>query len=266
MQSFTRSSERAICTWTEPLLELGYHRIPTPPMHFFKPVFDDFAQYCAALRRHYRQQIKRSRRKLMRSRDWRSIGPDRSRRDPARVYPRSSCLVSSDGRQGRHQDGSSSDRVPASTDLAVEWPCRACSPSAKTAEWLRSVGVSTINRPTTRCMGVSIISSMSNSISISIWCTPCSIVPCRNGFRPSLFGMGADAFKARIGCYSEPLYVFVKGRGPLMSFIVRAAGHFLFAPEACHTCIQHFQERSRRGFELTVVTASPSSQPRRCRP
>ena len=51
--------------WTEPLLELGYRRIPTPPMHFFKPVFDDFAQYCAALRRRYRRQINRSRRKLM---------------------------------------------------------------------------------------------------------------------------------------------------------------------------------------------------------
>jgi hypothetical protein len=42
-------------------------------------------------------------------------------------------------------------------------------------------------------------------------------------------GLGGDAFKAKIGCYSEPLYVFVRGRGPLMSLIVRAAGNLLIA-------------------------------------
>jgi hypothetical protein len=42
-------------------------------------------------------------------------------------------------------------------------------------------------------------------------------------------GLGGDAFKAKIGCYSEPLYVFVRGRGPLMSLVVRAAGHLLIA-------------------------------------
>ena len=50
--------------WTRPLLDLGYRQIPTPPMHFFKPSFRDFAEYCAALRTRYRQQINRSIRKL----------------------------------------------------------------------------------------------------------------------------------------------------------------------------------------------------------
>jgi hypothetical protein len=38
-----------------------------------------------------------------------------------------------------------------------------------------------------------------------------------------------DAFKARVGCHSEPLYVFAKGRGPLMSRIVRYGANFLVA-------------------------------------
>jgi hypothetical protein len=42
-------------------------------------------------------------------------------------------------------------------------------------------------------------------------------------------GLGGDAFKAKIGCYCEPLYVFVKGRRPLMWLIVRAAGRLLIA-------------------------------------
>ena len=53
---------------------------------------------------------------------------------------------------------------------------------------------------------------------------------CRKRASTIVFGMGADAAKTRIGCVSEPLYVFVKGRGSLMSTIVRAAGRFLIAP------------------------------------
>src|ERR1700704_7715 len=31
--------------WTRPLLDLGYRRIPTPPMHFFNPSFRNFTEY-----------------------------------------------------------------------------------------------------------------------------------------------------------------------------------------------------------------------------
>ena len=50
--------------WLNPLLELGYRRVPTPPMHFFEPSFHDFSHYCEALKTRYRQQINRSTRKL----------------------------------------------------------------------------------------------------------------------------------------------------------------------------------------------------------
>src|SRR5262249_46413575 len=63
---FYKHFGKADLEWPEPLLALGYRRISTPPIHFFKPWFDDFAQYCAALRKHYRWQINRSRRKLKR--------------------------------------------------------------------------------------------------------------------------------------------------------------------------------------------------------
>jgi predicted N-acyltransferase len=44
-------------------------------------------------------------------------------------------------------------------------------------------------------------------------------------------GQSANAFKARIGCHSEPLYVFAKGRGRAMAFMIRAAGRLLIARE-----------------------------------
>ena len=46
-----------------PLLKLGYHRVPTPPMHFFEPVFENFRNVCGVGSR-YRHQINQSRRKL----------------------------------------------------------------------------------------------------------------------------------------------------------------------------------------------------------
>jgi hypothetical protein len=39
----------------------------------------------------------------------------------------------------------------------------------------------------------------------------------RKGAERIDFGQAATVFKARIGCYSEPLYAFARGLGPLMS-------------------------------------------------
>jgi hypothetical protein len=47
-----------------PLLKLGYQRVEIPPMHLLDPAFATFAEYCAALRTRYRQQVNRSARKL----------------------------------------------------------------------------------------------------------------------------------------------------------------------------------------------------------
>ena len=44
-----------------------------------------------------------------------------------------------------------------------------------------------------------------------------------------VFGIGGDTVKSRIGCHSEQLYLFAKGRRPLLSLIIRTAGNFLIA-------------------------------------
>ena len=50
--------------WMNPLLKLGYQRVEIPPMHLLDPSFESFSQYRDALRTHYRKQINRSVRKL----------------------------------------------------------------------------------------------------------------------------------------------------------------------------------------------------------
>jgi hypothetical protein len=57
-------------------------------------------------------------------------------------------------------------------------------------------------------------------------------------------GLGGDAFKAKIGCYCEPLYVFAKGQGPLMAFLLRALGRFLIAHKPRAAPFNIFKEKS----------------------
>jgi predicted N-acyltransferase len=50
--------------WMDPLLARGYLRVEVPAMHLLDPAFGSFAEYCAALRTRYRQQVNKSARKL----------------------------------------------------------------------------------------------------------------------------------------------------------------------------------------------------------
>src|SRR5437867_1941446 len=47
-----------------PLLERGYRRAESPAMHALDARFKDFADYCAALKSHYRYDVRRSERKF----------------------------------------------------------------------------------------------------------------------------------------------------------------------------------------------------------
>jgi hypothetical protein len=49
-----------------------------------------------------------------------------------------------------------------------------------------------------------------------------------------LVGQSANVFKARLGCHSEPLYVFAKGLGPLMSRVIHYGANFLIAQKPAH--------------------------------
>jgi hypothetical protein len=44
-------------------------------------------------------------------------------------------------------------------------------------------------------------------------------------------GQTAGAFKTRLGCHPEPLYMFIKGLGPLLPLVIRYGSHLLVAEE-----------------------------------
>lgn len=208
--------------WTGPLLELGYSRIPTPPMHYFPPQFENFAQYCATLKTRYRQQINRSTRKLA------AAGLTvKVLTDPAEIVPA---------------------YTPAVHALYHQMADRAAlNPDVLPLEFMHQLAG--------RLSGhVDFIAILKDGRIVAFgWClhTGSSYHMLYAGLDYELnpqfdlyfnlmyagldralrkrattieVGLGADSFKARLGCFSQPLYIFIKGRGTLMSLFVRVAG------------------------------------------
>jgi hypothetical protein len=213
--------------WTAPLLDLGYQRIPTPPMHFFKPAFEDFSQYCAALKSHYRQQINRSRRKLKEGGLEIVVLSDPE--EILRAY-------TSEVHALYHQ---MADRATIKLEvLPIEFLHQLTSRLRGHVELLairkdtRIVAFGwNIHTPSSYHAMYGGLDYRLNHEFDLYFNLIYAMLDCALAKQASRIevGLGGDAFKAKLGCYSEPLYVFAKGRGPLMSRIVRAAGHLLIA-------------------------------------
>ena len=214
--------------WTEPLLGLGYQRLSMPPSYTFKLAFDDFAQYCEALRKHYRKQINRSRRKL------KDAGLEiivlSELEEILQAY---TCDVHA----LYHQ---MADRAAMKLEvLPIEFLHQL------TLRLNGQIELLAIRKDARIVAFASCLHAQSSYYTMyggldyhlnhkfDLYLNLVYALLDRGLQKRAstiVFGMGADAVKTRIGCVSEPLYVFVKGRGPLMSTIVRAAGRFLIAP------------------------------------
>jgi predicted N-acyltransferase len=211
--------------WTRPLRALGYRRISTPPMHFFKPSFQDFEEYRAALKTRYRQQVNRSIRKLKAPGIRQEILTDP--KEISRLY------------------------TAHVHDLY-------CQMAAKAEAKLEILPIDFFRQLTSRLEGnvdLLVISKDSRIVAFG-WCLHAGSSyhllfagldyqlneeldlyfnlmyagldrALRKQVSTIHVGQSADAFKARIGCYSEPLYVLAKGLTPLLALLVRFAGNLL---------------------------------------
>jgi predicted N-acyltransferase len=211
--------------WTRVLPDLGYRRLSTPPMHFFEPSFRDFTDYRGALKSRYRRHINRSIRKLKRTEIQQSILTD-----PEEIL-----------------------KVYTSEVHALY-----CQMAARAEAKLEVLPIEFFRQLTLRLktdVDLLVIFKGSRIIAFG-WCLHAGSSyhllfagldyqlneeldlyfnlmyaaldrALRKRVSKIHVGQSADAFKARIGCYAEPLYVFAKGLTPLMSLLVRAAGNLL---------------------------------------
>jgi hypothetical protein len=219
---------RADLEWMSPLLALGYRQIPTPPVHVFKPLFQDFSQYCAALKKRYRRHITRSRRKLQ------GTGVQST----VFTAPKEILSVYTPEVHGLYHQMAERANIIREELLPIELLHQLALQLKGDMELVAFLNGSRIIAfswclhagPTYYPLygGIDYARNHEFDLYFNLVYAVLDRAFQKRASRIE-FGMGADAFKARLGCHSEPLYAFAKGIGPLMSLMVRVAANLLIA-------------------------------------
>ena len=229
-------------TWTEPLLDLGYHRLQTPPSYSFRLAFDDFAQYCAALRARYRLQINNSRRKLT------DAGLDITvLSDPEEILEAYTSEVHALYHQMADRAAIKVEVLPVELlhQLAMRLNGQIELLVIRKDARILAFASCLHAQSTYYTMYAGLDYRLNHEFDLYFNLLYALLEQgLQKRVSTIVFGIGADGVKARIGCSAEPLYVFVKGRRPLMSLIIRAAGNFLIAQKPAKTRFNVFKNKS----------------------
>jgi len=211
--------------WMNPLLERGYQCIAIPPMHLLRPSFENFAQYCAALRTRYRQQINRSTRKLKSSGIEQSVLTDPD--EILKVYtPEAHAMYC---------------EMVAKSDVKLEvFPIEYYRQLTMRLKGqveliaffkdarLIAFGWCLYDRSTYHMMYAGLDYQLNHQFDLYFNLMYAGFDRAlRKRVSKIHVGQTATVFKARMGCYSEPLYIFAKGLGPVMSRLFRYGGKLL---------------------------------------
>jgi predicted N-acyltransferase len=216
--------------WTSPLLNLGYRRVTTPPMHCFKPLFQDFQQYRAALRSHYRYKVDRSIRKL------RHAGVEISvRADPNDILKAYTPEAHGLYHQVVERSNTKLETLPIEffRELTVRLPGQVDLVALSKGPQVLAFGWCLQADSTYHMLFAGLNYELNAELDLYFnlmyaW-LDCAL---RKRVSKIEVGQTANVFKARLGCYSEPLFAFMKGLGPLRSLIVRLGADLMVARTA----------------------------------
>jgi predicted N-acyltransferase len=211
--------ENSDLTWTRPLLDLGYHRSATPPAYFLEGKFKSLDDYCAALRSHYRKQIKRSIRK--REQAGVEIKVLTNADEIVKVY--------TDETHGLYHQMRERARVKyeaLSIDFLHELARRISGPihliTLVRASRIVAFGWCMQGENSYHMMYAGVDSALDDEMDLYFNLHYAALDRAlRSGVSRIELGVTADAFKARLGCHAEPLHFFTKGIGFMTSLMVR---------------------------------------------
>jgi predicted N-acyltransferase len=216
------------CPDLDGLCRLGYWRADSPPMYELAKPFTSFADYCSALKAHYRSNVRRSQRKFEESgcRVVRLYDPDAI----AQVYtPEVHALY---------------EAVVAKSDLKFEVLSREF--------FLELV------RHLPGCVHLTVVYRGERIVGFT-WMLACGLeshflfmgldhgqnaaadlyfnmvyqsfdLAFRSGAEIVHVGQTADAFKALLGCTGKPRYLYARGLGLVLPWILRKCAGLLFPP------------------------------------
>jgi hypothetical protein len=221
--------ERDDLSWTGPLLDLGYQRSNTPPAYFLEAKFSDLDDYCKALRSHYRKQIKRSLRKRA------DAGVEVAiLTDAAEIVKAYTAEVHELYHQMRQKAQVKYEAL--SIEFLHELARRMSGPVhlivLTQASRIVAFGWCLRGSNTYHMMYAGLDFALNDEMDLYFNLHYAALDRAlRSGASRIEFGVTADAFKARLGCYAEPLHFFTKGIGPMMSLMVRYGSRFMLNRE-----------------------------------
>jgi Acetyltransferase (GNAT) domain len=231
--------------WMNPLLEGGYRRIPIPPMHTFGRSFPDFAQYCAALKTRYRQQINRSVRKLKNAGIVQSVLTD-----PKEILPLYTPEVHDMYCQMVDKSDVKLEVLPI--DYFRQLTLR-LGPAADLIALFKdsriiAFGWGLHDGSTYHMTYAGLDYRLNHEFDLYFNLMYAGFDRAfRKGIATINAGQTAAAFKARIGCDFAPLYLFAKGIGPMMSRFIYYGARFLVIDKSSSPPSDVFKSESDRG-------------------
>jgi hypothetical protein len=208
-----------------PLLARGYARIEIPPMHCLSGTFASFRDYCAALRARYRMQITRSAKKLVNS-GVQQLVLTRAADILALYTPEVHAMY---------------EYMVLKSDVKVEvLPIEYYREMTRRLEGdldfivlkrdsrVIAFGWCVRDHRAYHMMYAGLDYELNNELDLYFNLMYAGLDRAfRSGAAVINVGQTATVFKSRMGCFSEPRYIFAKGLGPFMSRFFRHAAGFL---------------------------------------
>ncbi len=222
------------------LLEQGYVRVDSPPMYELEKPFASFEEYSAALKAHYRTNIKRAQRKFAAA-GCRLVRLT-SLRDIRRVYTPEvhrlyeAVVMNSETRL---------EVLPHHffLEVARQLPGRLALTVAYREEHLIGFTWELVDGPVYHFLFMGVDYSQSSETYLYFNLVYKAMDHAfQSGARVIHVGQTADEFKSLLGCTGNRRYIYGRGVGPTFSWILRQASGLLFPPRpdlAPHNVFKH---------------------------
>ncbi|QLE46264.1 GNAT family N-acetyltransferase (plasmid) [Nostoc sp. C052] len=214
------------CNQLDTLLKLDYLKAESLPMHSFKAKFGNFSEYCAALKSHYRNDIKRSKRKFEKA--GLRIVQLKDTEKILQIYtPEIHQLYEAVVQKSENQ----LENLPISffRELAINFPGELLFTLVYQDDKIVAFNCSLCTQSSIHYLFCGLDYSLNAKSDLYFNLMYAALDKALQQNVPKIdFGQTADTFKARLGSYQTPLYMYIKGTGYLLNWIIRKSFHILF--------------------------------------
>jgi len=214
------------CNQLDTLLKLDYLKAESLPMHSFKAKFGNFAEYCAALKSHYRNDIKRSKRKFEKA--GLRIVQLKDTEKILQIYtPEIHQLYEAVVQKSENQ----LETLPISffRELAIHFPGQLLFTLVYQDDKIVAFNCSLCTQSSVHYLFCGLDYSLNTESDLYFNLMYAALDEAlKENVQKIDLGQTADTFKARLGSYQTPLYMYIKGTGFVFNWIIRKSFNILF--------------------------------------